>query len=94
MDTESGYRKLQLEDAWQHHESLTIAAKNLNSIYSVQYLVWFSILSMSTMYHIYELSTEPPDSLFENIQAALAALFYIFILTLVAVVCHMTANEV
>ena len=94
-DSEDDQKYLRLRDAWCLHGYLTAAAEELNSMYSVQLLVWFATLTFNTISRIYAFSTREDDiNVFRDIRESILAIFFIATLTLLAAICHLTANEV
>ncbi|XP_051171668.1 uncharacterized protein LOC127288316 [Leptopilina boulardi] len=85
-------KKLNWHGLWKKHKYLIEASKKLNSKYSLQLLLWFSVLSLNSILQIYEF-LKGDHKIIENIREMLLALFFILLLTALATICHFTADE-
>ncbi|XP_043474702.1 gustatory receptor for sugar taste 43a-like [Leptopilina heterotoma] len=85
---ESRYIKV----AWRRHKYLTNAAKLLNSKYTLQLLIWLSILSLNSILQIYELLKGHLE-IYSNSREMFLAILFLILLTAITVVCHITAYE-
>lgn len=78
---------------WRRHKYLTNAAKLLNSKYTVQLLIWLSILSLNSILQIYELLKGHLE-IYSNSREMFLALLFLILLTAITTVCHITSCEV
>ncbi|XP_043474703.1 uncharacterized protein LOC122506533 [Leptopilina heterotoma] len=92
IDTKEKSRRLNWHGLWKKHKYLIEASKKLNSKYSFQLLLWFSVLSLNSILQIYEL-LKGNRSTKENVREMLLAVFFILLLTALASICHFTATE-
>ncbi|XP_033225802.1 uncharacterized protein LOC117178484 [Belonocnema kinseyi] len=92
--SEDDHKHLNIRDAWRLHWYLVSAAEELNSMYSIQLLVWCATLSFNTISRIYTFFTlHESKNIFRNIRESILASYFIALLTSLATICSLTANE-
>ncbi|XP_043269514.1 uncharacterized protein [Venturia canescens] len=93
---QSGWQRgqLTLRDAWFLHNVLVAAARELNSLYSIQLLLWIIGLTFNIISRIYVIfDTEHYFEVAKMCRESGLAAIFIFLLTALAGVCHLTAAE-
>ena len=95
MEVDSETKRLHLRDVCWLHSCLCVAAGHVNSLYSVQLLLWFANFTFNTITRI-NAFTDSGETLDAIKVLRDGALIFVFVLlvTLLAVVCHLTSNQV
>lgn len=95
IEVNSEPKRLNLRDVCWLHSSLCAAAAKVNSLYSLQLLLWFANLTFNTISRISDFSQ--PQSIVDTFKLARDAglvLIFVVLLCFIAIVCHLTSTQV
>lgn len=88
-------KQLRLQEVWWLHSCLTDATEMMNSVYSLQLLLWISCMSFNTLTRIYTINdngaVSQPLLMVREILLVSACVTNLLIIT---ITCHVTATQV
>ncbi|XP_043474588.1 gustatory and pheromone receptor 32a-like [Leptopilina heterotoma] len=83
-----------LLDLWSLHEQLSLAIKDLNSLYSLQLFLWISTIGFNIISRIYVFCTTILNkNFFWDLRETLLLIYFITLLAFLTITCHITAKQ-
>ncbi|XP_031779956.1 gustatory receptor 7 isoform X1 [Nasonia vitripennis] len=94
MELDSEPKRLHLRDVCWLHSCLCAAAANVNSLYSLQLMLWFANLTFNTISRINDFG-QPQNSIdaFKLARDAGLVLIFVTLVFFIAGVCHVTSTQ-
>lgn len=83
-----------MENVWEMHYNLSMAAEKINDIWSYQLLIWIFSLSLNTASRFYVIFNPQEKNKFVLIRDGMCAIGFLMNLMILVASCHLLSQRV